>query len=189
MIASSLRLSVSVTRSIAPLKEITRGLSTASRMICIRHKRRCSARGRGVTVGDPRQTGSVSLLAESWRSGMAKLSSTSLSMLIRQSLCCAAQRSRSHTRGTSEDAGSGRSAHVHGCLCGALGGAERVCRRCAVLHGRLGCVCGLSERCRTCGSPERLPPRQDAEQSSRSVRYVPSLLATPLARQHCSRRL
>ncbi len=34
MMASSLRLSVSVTRSAAPLKEITRGLSTASRMIC-----------------------------------------------------------------------------------------------------------------------------------------------------------
>ena len=34
MMASSLRLSVSVTRSIAPLKEITRGLSTASKMIC-----------------------------------------------------------------------------------------------------------------------------------------------------------
>ena len=34
MMASSLRLSVSVTRSMAPLKEITRGLSTASKMIC-----------------------------------------------------------------------------------------------------------------------------------------------------------
>jgi len=34
IMASSLRLSVSVTRSAAPLKEITRGLSTASSMIC-----------------------------------------------------------------------------------------------------------------------------------------------------------
>ena len=43
MMASSLRLSVSVTRSAAPLKEMTLGLSTASRMICT-DAARCSWR-------------------------------------------------------------------------------------------------------------------------------------------------